>query len=408
MSSNIIEYSRTLHENTSKALEDGYTSMASVLPCMVFRELSVLDGPFVASSDPLMQSFFSLRRNQRFPNGRVPRKIEFGSAVYLQEALIERLSSNDTVVLFIGDSNSDKRFAYNYQRLVQVSEKQTFVHCFISNSDLVSTRFGDDIVRDKWDRRHFFYHANSWEELSGFRENMLENHSPKNVVSIIDMDGTLLCPRPEYSGFIRRARLEALKKVCAEEFEVDFFNPKSLAHEKKLLSAFEKAEATGFGSSYDDADLTALIALAIYADIIDQEDDMLNPVQHRGFVLPVECLDYASTAIENAPVKRPGYANLHSLFGICTDAIRNGAASAFSTFRISEEQVLLSHCEDEKVVLNRAVISYINETSRLGGVSIGFSDRPNASLGVQSSNNLAGTCEPKSGETLINATLAIR
>ena len=158
--------------------------------------------------------------------GGFPEKLNSARLCICREALIERLSSNDTVVLFIGDSNSDKRFAYNYQRLVQVSEKQTFVHCFISNSDLVSTRFGDDIVRDKWDRRHFFYHANSWEELSGFRENMLENHSPKNVVSIIDMDGTLLCPRPEYSGFIRRARLEALKKVCAEEFEVIFSIPR--------------------------------------------------------------------------------------------------------------------------------------------------------------------------------------
>lgn len=408
MSSNVLEYKKTLLENTTMALKSGQGNMASILPCMVFRELSVLDSRFVASSDPLMQSFFALRRNQRFPNSRVPRKIEFGAAVYLQEALINRLTSNDTVVLFIGDSNSDKRFSYNFKRLADTFSRKTFVHGFISNSDLVAQKFGGEIVSDKWDRDHFFYHSNSWSEIEEFKKNMISNHDPHNIVSIIDMDGTLLCPRPQYSSFIREARIQALIALCGEEFDADFFNPDDRHHAKQLLAAFEQAERTEFGSSFDDADLTGLLSLAIYAGIIKPEDELLNLESQRGFVLPVELLDYATTVIENSTLKKSGLIGLHSLFGECTDAVRNGAASAFSSFRRHEERVLLDESKNGNVVLNKEIINYICEMSKLGSISIGFSDRPSESLGVQPSSNLAGTCEPRSGEALICAELPIR
>lgn len=409
MSSNLLEYVRTVHSSTSEALKNDAASLSSILPCMVFRELAVLDSRFVSSSDPLMQSFFALRRNQQFPNDRVPRKIEFGTAVYLHEGLVDRLSTNDTAVVFVGDSNSDKRFAYNYERLTSVLATKIDVRCFISNSDLVSEKFGDELVRTKWDRNHFFYHADSWADLEKFTADLLQNHNPAHLVLVVDMDGTLLCPRPEYSGFIRDARLEALVRLCERDFPPAFFNRERVGDEVKLLGAYKKAERTEFGASFDDADLTALIALGIYAGIIDPDDEMMNPVEQRGFVLPVEFLDYALTVIENSPGAKPGFGELQALFGSCVDAIRSGVASSFTEFRVIEEKVLLDRATDGKVVINRQVVKFINELSGRGALAIGFSDRPNGSLGVVPSENvLAGTCKARSGNALINAVLPIR
>jgi len=408
MSSNLFRYAKTLHENSSMAIESGVGSMASILPCLVCRELEVTESEFVASSDPIMQSFRALPRNQRFPHSAVPRKIEFGSAVYLKEALINRLFPHDVNVLFIGDSNSDKRFAYNFHRLAATFSENIQVHCFISNSELVAQRFGDDEIRDGWDENHFFYHANSWTELARFREDMLERYDPKTTVSIVDMDGTLLCPRPEYTGLINEARLDALVKLCADEFDKGFFDENKERDIENLTASYHAASATGFSSSYDDADLTALIALAIYAGIIEEDDALLNPRGQIGFVLPIEVLNYASFVIENSKQPDRNLGQLHSLFGMCADALRNGAASAFSDFRRLEETVLLSKSADNKVVLNKYVIQNIHDSSEQGSISIGFSDRPNESLGLIRSNNMADTCEPKPGDRLINTDLPIR
>lgn len=409
MNSNIIGYLEEVIYQCSRALSEGRASMSGVLPCLVCRELEVTENPFVSGSDPIMASYKSLLRNQRFSHVVVPRKIEFGAAVYLKEGLIDLLfgKSNATIV-FIGDSNSDKRFAYNSRRLLATFPQGYKFYCFIANSELVSPQFGASDIVHGWDEEHFYYHAKDWGEIEVMLDVIKQGSAEENIVSVIDMDGTLLCPRPEFSSVIKAARLDALIEFCGEEFQREFFDKENQDDVGRLRQAYSEASDTAFNMSYDDADLTALIALGLYGEIINKGDRLLNPINKIGFVLPIEWLHYASFVMENHGERARELSRLRSLFVSCADAVLYGSASAFKEFRVYEEKVLRSGSEQDNVPLSRSVIEYILETAKLGAISIGFSDRPEASLGLEPTNNIANTCAAKQGASLYTTGLPLR
>lgn len=392
MNSNLDDYLSSVERANREALVEGKIAISKSLPCVVCRELEVPSNRFVDSSDPFLMSYRALRRIQRLTRPVIPRKIEFGSAVYLKEGVIDCIFPNSPVTLiFVGDGNSDKRFAYNSHRLFSTFRQPFHSHCFIFNPELTAATFGNQLVKLGWDDERLFYHAQSWGELSVFTELISQRYSDGRVILIIDLDGTLLCPRPGHSSKIKDARRMAITRLCDELFDDDFFSAKSKDNLSDLESSYAAASRTGFSKSYDDEDLTMLIALGLYAKIIEEKDDLLNPADNIGFVTPIEWLQYATFLIENNSNNEYRLRQLRSLYVRCADAIQAGSPTAFVDFRKEEEKVLLDGAKSGEIVLNRSVVQFLCDGARLKAVPIGFSDRPNASLGLEATSNPAHT-----------------
>jgi hypothetical protein len=394
MNSNLGSYLESVEAANTRALERGKIALSEALPCTVCRELEAPSSSFVDSSDPFLMSYRALRRIQRLIRPVIPRKIEFGSAVYLKEGVIDCIFPNSPVTLiFIGDGNSDKRFAYNSHRLFSTFRQPFRVHGFIFNPDLINkpTTFGSEVVRPGWDDSRLFFHARSWGELSILTE-LIEKRPPDaQVILVVDLDGTLLCPRPSHASKIRDVRKKAIARFCENAFDDGFFSVNSVDQIGKLESSYNLALETGFSKSYDDEDLTMLIALGLYAGIIEKNDDLLNPLNNVGFVTPIEWLQYAAFLIENNADNEYRLRQLRSLYVRCADAIQTGAPTAFLDFRKEEEKVLIKGAEQGEIVLNSALIEFIRDSARHQAVPIGFSDRPNASLGLETTSSPACT-----------------
>lgn len=406
MNSNLDRYLRSVETAASHALKFGQISLSSLLPCTVCRELEVPSNPFVDSSDPFLVSYRTLTAIRRLVNPSIPRKIEFGSAVYLKEGVIDRIFPNSPVTLiFVGDGNSDKRFAYNSHRLFSTFQHPYRLHCFIFNPDLTGTKFGREIVKLGWDESRLFFHGQSWNELNILTDIISKRDTDNQVILVIDLDGTLLCPRPKYNSTIKDARQVAIARIC-ENLSIDNFSAKSEDSVRALEKCYEEASKSGFSKSYDDEDLTMLICLGLYANIIAQDDDLLNPLNNVGFVTPIEWLQYASFLIENNSQSKYRLHRLKSLFTHCADEIHLGSPTAFADFRKEEEKVLLSGAKSGEIVLNRLVVEFIHDCTRLGAVPIGFSDRPNASLGLVSTSSRAHTASA-SEEGFFHAPLTL-
>jgi hypothetical protein len=407
MNSNLGDYLERVKAANSRALVQGKISLSEALPCTVCRELEVPSSRFVDSSDPFLMSYRALRRIQRLIRPVIPRKIEFGSAVYLKEGVIDCIFPNSPVTLiFIGDGNSDKRFAYNSYRLFSTFRQPFRVHGFILNPDLINkvTTFGREPVKPGWDDRKLFFHAQSWSELKGLTE-LIEHREPdRQVILVIDLDGTLLCPRPVHAGKIREVRKKAIANFCDNEFDDSFFGMKSTDQVSRLEHSYNLASDTGFSRSFDDEDLTMLIALGLYAGIIEKNDDLLNPSNNIGFVTPIEWLQYASFLIENNLDNEYRLRQLRALYVRCADAIQTGAPTAFLDFRKEEEKVLIRGAEQGEIVLNRALIEFIRDSADRQAVPIGFSDRPNASLGLETTSSPACTASA-GGDAMFNTPL---
>lgn len=108
-------------------------------------------------------------------NPRIPRKIEFESAVYLREGIIDRIfPSSPVTILFIGDAISDKRFSYNCDRLFKTFGDRYRIYSFICNASLLERPFArSGPPMPGWDHTNtgdrLFYHATDWSELDEFR-----------------------------------------------------------------------------------------------------------------------------------------------------------------------------------------------------------------------------------------------
>lgn len=392
MNSNVEEYLSTVNAATAQALVSGKTSLSAILPCLLCRELEVPNNRFVDSSDPFMVSYRALRRMHHFPKPSIPRKIEFGSAVYLKEGIIDCIFPGAPVTLiFVGDGNSDKRFAYNSYRLFNTLPKPFPTHCFIYNPELKGSMFGDQTVTNGWDKDHLFYHAESWNELNVLIELIQESYSNSPLLLIIDLDGTLLCPRPNNNANIKTARRKAIVSLSDKFFDNSFFSAKSAEQVAALESSYGIAGKTGFSKAYDDEDLTMLIALGLYAGIITDRDPLLNPLHNVGFVTPIEWLQYAAFLIESDTATNLRLRRLRSLYVRCMDAIQTGSPTAFVDFRKEEEKILVRAAKTGEITLSRAVIDFLNKATGLQGIPLGFSDRPNASLGLATTSSPAFT-----------------
>ena len=302
----------------------------------------------------------------------------------------------------MGDGASDMRFSYNCYRLFKTSGDRFRIFCFICNKDLLGKQFGNQRIERDWNTTQFgdrlFYHADDWTELSIFKELATsESSNERRVLAIVDIDGTFLCPRPKYQDRIRDARRRAITLLCDEVFDDSVFsvvNPESVM---RIESCYTAAAKTGFSKTYDDEDLTMLIALGLYAGIISEDDQLLNPSNNVGFVVPAEWLQYASFLLENNPATEYRFRQLRTLYMRCIDAIKDGSPTAFVDFRRKEEQVLVErakeHDQGKQIVASRDVVSFIHACAMAKAVPIAFSDRPNASLGLSSTGDTARTAE---------------
>jgi hypothetical protein len=99
--------------------------------------------------------------------------------------------------------------------------------------------------------------------------------------------------------------------------------------------------------------------LGLYAGIIDQHDELLNPANNVGFVTPIEWLQYAAFLIENNSNNEYRFRQLRSLYVRCADAIQSGSPTAFLDFRKEEEKVLVDGARSGDIVLNRDIIEFI-------------------------------------------------
>jgi len=402
MNSNIDAYLQSVSSEIELALNKGETSISKILPCFIFRELEVPNNRFVVSTTrPFISSYKSLLRNQNL-KPIIPRKIEYESAIYLKEGVIDSIFSTNSLVtlLFVGDGASDMRFSYNSYRFFRTFGKNLKVRAFICNSDSIGRKFGDQTIKSGWNNSEFgdklFYNSDTWSDLENFLfEVTSEDAENHRYISIIDIDGTLLCPRPKYNGLIKQVRIQALKLFCEKHFDDEFFNIKIEEHTSKLEESYAAASNTGFCKSYDDEDLTMLVALGLYAEIISEDDFLLNPTNNIGFVVPTEWLQYASSQLENSPHPKYKLSRLHGLYDQCAKALYNGSPTAFVDFREVENLVLTDWAKDKKIVLNKAVISFINEAVKKQIVPIAYSDRPNASVGLITTGTYNNTVESK-------------
>lgn len=398
MNSNLDSYLAEVVDNNTAALRDGKVSLARSLPGFVCRELEVINNRFVDSSDPFMTSYRALRRIQRIAHPPIPRKIEFESAVYLKEGIVDCIFPNSAVTIFIiGDTNGDKRFSYNCYRLLKTFGDRYQIHSFICNPDLIGTRFGrHEEVQPGWGGEtsygdQLYYHAAEWTELGEMLQLISEKRGNRQILVVVDIDGTYLCPRPAQYSRIDEARKEAIIAVCGDIFERSTFDPHSEDQVTKLKVSYHDASQTAFSMTYEDQDLTMLIALGLYTGIIDKNDTLLNPTGSIGFTVPIEWLEYASFLIDNNPEWEYPLRQLRALYTRCADTIKDGSPSAFFEFRRMEERILASWAADGEAKLNSKVTEFIRDCAQERAVTIAFTDYPNASLGLYSTSSPAYT-----------------
>lgn len=398
MNSNLDSYLSTVITANTEALSEGKISLAVSIPCLVARELEPLNNKFIDSSDPFMSSYRALRRIQRIARPPIPRKIEFESVVYLKEGIIDCIFPNSPVtLLFVGDGNSDKRFSYNCYRLFKTFQDRFRIYSFICNDDLIGMQFGaDPLVKPGWSETELgdrlYYHAKEWSELNHFLQLVSEEATAgRQVLVLVDIDGTYLCPRPHYNRAIKEARRDAIAGLCEEIFEGAIFDSQSTEDGARLRRSYDEASETAFSRTYDDEDLTMLIALGLYAKIIKKDDPLLNPTKGVGFTEPIEWLQYASFLIENNPTWESSLRGLRALYTRCSDAIQGGSPTASVDFRRREEKILVARASSKEVNLNRQITQFLVDCAVRGAVPIAFSDRPNASLGLDSMSTQACT-----------------
>ena len=412
MNSNLDSYLADVIDNNTAALRDGRVSLAQSIPGFVCRELEVFNNRFVESSDPFMTSYRALRRIQRIAHPPIPRKIEFESVVYLKEGILDCIFPNSQVTLFlIGNTNGDKKFSYNCYRLFKTFGLRFQVYSFICNPDLIGTQFGlDGEVQPGWNETIFgdrlYYHATDWAELNEFLQLIYEERGKRQFLIVFDIDGTYLCPQPDSSNRIDVARQEAIIAVCSDIFDKSVFDPHSEDEVARLRNSYRDASKTVFSKVYEDRDLTMLIALGLYAGIIDKNDPLLNPTNHVGFTVPIEWLHYASFLIDNNPDFEYSLRQLRALFTRCADTIQDGSPSAFLEFRRKEERILASWAADGIATLNQNVTRFVRDCAQQQAVTIAFTDYPNASLGLYSLSTPACTATALP-DALINTPLTL-
>jgi len=405
MNSNIDSYLEEVIKQNTIGLKDGYLSISDSLPCYIFRELEVPDNKFNKSTDPFMISYKSLPRVQHILKPNIPRKIEFESAVYLKEGIIDSIFPNSNVTLFfIGDSNSDKRFSYNCHRLFKLFDRKFKIYCYINNEDLMGKKFGNMTVEKGWNqtdqKEEVFYHSNNWKDLNIFL-GMIEKEKKegRQVLILIDIDGTFFCPRPDDNHKIKDARKLAISTFCNEYFDNEIYSGTS-EQKDLLISSYNSASQTIFSKNYDDEDLTMLITLAIYCGIIEKNDTLLECKNKIGFVLPNEFLTYCSFLIEKNPYWEYSLRKLRALFVKCSNEINSGSPTAFKDFRRKEEEELVNSIEGH-ITISKSITEFILEAAKLHSISIGYSDRPNISVGIDSNSDSACTSSIKSPNSLI-------
>lgn len=149
-----------------------------------------------------------------------------------------------------------------------------------------------------------------------------------------------------------------------------------------------------------------LIALGLYTQIIDKDDLLLNPTEGVGFTEPIEWLQYASFLIDNNPAWDNSLRGLRSLYTRCSDAIQQGSPTAFEDFRRREEEFLIARASRKEVNLNRQITQFLVDCAVLRAVPIAFSDRPNASLGLESMSTHACTAIART-DALVSEPLAL-
>jgi hypothetical protein len=303
------------------------------------------------------------------------------------------------------------RFAYNCYRLLKTFGDRFRIFGFICNNDLLGTQFGNQTIIPQWSKTQFddrlFYHAQEWAELPTFLElAQAETTEERRVLTIVDIDGTFLCPRPKYNRRIKDVRAKAIALLCDEVFDDSVFSAKDPDNVAQLQACYSAASRTGFSRAYDDEDLTMLIALGLYAGLISPDDPLLNPLNDIGFVVPVEWLQYASFQIGNNASTEYRFRHLRSLYVRCIDAIQLGSPTAFLDFRRKEELALVEGAQEQTIVASREIVSYIHECAKLQVVPIAFSDRPNASLGLSWAGDSARSAEA-SATAFVNTPLAL-
>jgi len=405
MNSNLEKYLSTIINNLSNGLAIEQISMQESLPCCIFRELEVPNNKFVVSSDPFMSSYKALSKIQHVVKPSIPRKIQFESAVYLKEGVIDFIFPNmPATLVFVGDGNSDKRFSYNCHRLFNTFGDRFKNYCYICNSSLEGQHFGTEKVKPGWNDsglgESIFYHASDWDQLDIFEELIkTQINDNRRVLVLVDFDGTYLCPRPNENGKIKDARKQALVEFCSRQFDSNLFAG-SEEQIKKLHESYLLAEKTPFSKNYDDEDLTVLVALALYFEIISPDDPLLAGQNNVGFNLPIEFLTYSTFLIDNHKSWEYDLRQLKALYVRCSDSINDGSPTAFSEFREYEEKILSKEAESGEVILNKRVAQFILNSAKLGAVPIGYSDRPNASVGLRSNSDQACTSSAIEGSLM--------
>lgn len=408
MNSQVEDYRHSVLKELKSAIETRFTSMRDILPVSALREGQVFDSEFARGSDPMMVSW-SLQISNRSFEGLTPdRKTSLRAAQYINKSAVELIYRDGPVtVVFIGDSNSDRKLAYNFERLVATGNRDIKVISFITNNDLVGPFGQDSAVELGWNGTKSTFIAKSWEQLPELMTALENDFDTRNVLFVVDFDGTLLCPRPIYTPVIKDARVKALGKVCEHLLDKGLFDPDSGDHWAGLREAQTEAENVEFSKALDDADTTAAIALAVYTGVIDPSDPLLNPKQGVGFQTPVDFLQFAVSVCENHPIRSRELGRVRKIFVNCADALLSGAASWFEVFRESEEEVLLEETVNGNVVINRYLVQFLLEAVNRGAVPIGFSDRPNASLGLEVTNPRLDACGPKNHGSLVCTKLPL-
>jgi hypothetical protein len=405
MNSNLEKYLTTIERNLKYGLEQGEISMLESLPCSIFRELEVPNNEFVVSSDPFISSYRALSKIQHIVKPTIPRKIQFESAAYLKEGIIDFIFPNLPVTLiFIGDGNSDKRFSYNCHRLFKTFGDRFNNFCYICNENNVGEYFDNKEVTLGWNKsavgEDIFFHAKDWQSLDVFNQLIIKQQKAgRQVLVLIDFDGTYLCPRPQQNYKIKDARKEALVQFCKKQFDADLFDG-SPEQVDKLHKSYTLAGSTAFSINYDDEDLTILIALSLYFNIIEPNDPLLVGQNNIGFNMPIEFLTFAIFLIDNHQTWEFKLRQLKSLYVRCSDSINNGSPTAFVEFRRFEEQILSTWAKNGDVTLNKDIAKFILNCVQSSAVPIGYSDRPNASVGMLTNSDAGCTSSPIDGSLL--------
>ncbi len=408
MNSNYDDYVATVADNTRLGLSEGALSISDALPCHIARELEVPANRFIQSADPLALSYRSLPRVLTSTHPPIPRKIDFGSAVYLKEGIIDSIYRDTPVtVVFVGDGNSDKRFAYNTHRLLAEQDGRYEVHCYVGNEGLIGQEFAGGVVPEGWsgglESAPLFYNAPDWSQLDVLHEVVGQAVARnRRVLTIVDVDGTYLCPRPLFNPIVKEARRRAIVEFSNDWFDSSLFSSQTPSHVEKLLACYDAASATTFSKDYDDEDLTMLLTLGIYCGTVESTDTLVNRGDDVGFVEPIEFLTYSAFKIDNDHNWRDKLSRLRTLYTQCATILQNGGPTAFPQFRSAEERVLqLWSREGEEgepeAVLSREMADFVLSIVELGALPIAMTDRPNVSLGLRSNSDRAHTASPGAG-----------